>query len=270
MPEGPEIRLAADKIEAALHDRELIEVFFAFDHLKPYSRSLAGSKVLAVETRGKALLINMNCGLSIYSHNQLYGRWMIRKAGNMPKTSRQLRLALHNHDYSAYLFSASDISVIATGQQAQHPFLARLGPDIMSASLADVRRQIKALRFSRRRLGQLLLDQSYLAGMGNYLRSESLHVAGIHPDRRPTDCGAEELDRLASSILKLARQSYRQRGITNDMVRARALKAEGRRRSEYRHWVFAREGRPCYRCGEKVIKTRVASRRLYYCPRCQA
>ena len=143
MPEGPEIRLAADKIEAALHDRELTEVFFAFDHLKPYSRSLAGSKVLAVETRGKALLIHTNCGLSIYSHNQLYGRWMTRKAGSMPKTSRQLRLALHNHDYSAYLFSASDISVLATGQQAQHPFLARLGPDIMSAPLADVRRQIK-------------------------------------------------------------------------------------------------------------------------------
>ncbi len=269
MPEGPEIRLAADKIEGALKGRKLSEVFFAFEHLKPFSESLVGSTVIGLETRGKALLTHTDQGLSIYSHNQLYGRWMVRKAGQVPATNRQLRLALHNSQQSAFLFSASDIEVLETADLLLHPFLARLGPDILSAPKSEIEMQVQDERFARRRLGNLLLDQGFLAGMGNYLRSEALFFSRIDPSARPADCSIDELKHLATIISSLARQSYQHGGITNDLALAAELKSQGQKKQEYRHWVFAREGKACHRCGDKIRKISVSTRRLYFCPSCQ-
>ncbi len=269
MPEGPEIRKAADVVEKALAHRVLDEVFFAFDHLKPFSDSLVGAQVIAVETRGKAMLIHTSSGLSIYSHNQLYGRWMIRPRGSMPNTRRQLRLALHNATHSALLCSASDIEVLEADGIAVHPFLSRIGPDIMSACHGDIIAQCQSKRFARRRLGQLLLDQGFQAGVGNYLRSEILFVAGLSPDKRPCDCSESQLVAIAEASLSLARQSYEHNGITLDLKLVRQFKAEGLKRKVYRHWVFGREDQPCWQCNISIRKITVASRRLYFCPRCQ-
>ena len=269
MPEGPEIRKAADKVEKAILAAPLDSVFFAFEHLKPYEKRLSGRKIQGVETRGKAMLIHFSNKLSIYSHNQLYGRWMIRKAGDMPATSRQLRLALHNRKKSALLYSASDIEVLDQEQVRQHPFLSKLGPDIMSASSNEVIQQLMSKRFQRRQLNSLYLDQHFLAGVGNYLRSEILFCAGVHPRMRPCDCNDEQLHALATLSTRLPRQSYRHNGVTNDLKLARAMKTEGRKRQQYRHWVFSREGQDCHRCGTSIIKDIAASRRYYYCPKCQ-
>ena len=73
MPEGPEIRRAADNLEAAVKGKPLTEVWFAFEQLKPYQSQLIGQRVTQLETRGKALLTHFSNGLTLYSHNQLYG-----------------------------------------------------------------------------------------------------------------------------------------------------------------------------------------------------
>ena len=79
MPEGPEIRRVADKLEAAIVGQPLTEAWFAFPQLKTYEPSLIGEQVQAIETRGKALLTHFSNGLTLYSHNQLYGIWRIVK-----------------------------------------------------------------------------------------------------------------------------------------------------------------------------------------------
>ncbi len=112
MPEGPEIRIAADKIAKAIALKPITKIFFAFEHLKPYEEILAKQLVTTVDTKGKAMLIRFDNGLSIYSHNQLYGKWLICQANNYPQTKRQLRLAIHNEQKSALLYSASDIEVL--------------------------------------------------------------------------------------------------------------------------------------------------------------
>jgi endonuclease-8 len=269
MPEGPEIRRAADRIERALKDHPVEAVFFAFDRLKPFERALSGRCVASIETRGKGLLIHFDNDLSIYSHNQLYGRWYVRQAHSYPRTGRQLRLAIHSSSKSALLYSASEIDVLTPAQVASHPFLSRLGPDVVSAETGAVLAQVSDRRFARRQLGALLLDQGFLAGVGNYLRSEILFVAGLHPKLRPCDCSTEQLAALAEAATTLARRSYRHNGVTCDLQIARQLKAEGQSRSRYRHWVFTRAGRPCRQCGTLIVKTVVASRRLDYCPVCQ-
>ncbi|HBO12226.1 MAG TPA: endonuclease VIII, partial [Halieaceae bacterium] len=88
------------------------------------------------ETRGKALLTHFEHGWSLYSHNQLYGVWRVQRRGRLPKTNRSLRVALHTASHSALLYSASDISVWRTEELAAHPFLARIGPDILSPALS--------------------------------------------------------------------------------------------------------------------------------------
>lgn len=87
MPEGPEIRLAADKIADVLVHKEISSVYFAFDTLKRYEARLTGRQVIAVETYGKAMLTRFDNRLNIYSHNQLYGVWKIFPKDKIPKQS---------------------------------------------------------------------------------------------------------------------------------------------------------------------------------------
>lgn len=271
MPEGPEIRLAADAVAAAIAGKPTQEVSFAFDQLKRYEALLTGVEVTAVTSRGKAMLTQFANDYTIYSHNQLYGKWIIRDAYDFPDTNRQLRLAIHTADTSALLYSASDIAVLHNGELDAHPFLSKLGPDALDTAVppAQIAARFMDARFRRKRLSTLLLDQGFLAGLGNYLRSEICFVAGVHPSARPVDCTAEQINRLAAAALNLTRQSYHTRGITNDLALVDTLKAQGLSYRDYRWWVFGREGRPCYTCGSPIVKLPLGGRRAYVCPTCQ-
>ena len=271
MPEGPEVKIAADKIAKAIANRPLKEIFFAFEHLKPYQEILAQQSITNVDTRGKGMLIRFNNGLSIYSHNQLYGKWMIRKAYDYPQTKRQLRLAIHNEKKSALLYSASDIEVLDRNAIATHPFLSRLGLDVLDSNttIEKIAARFQDRSFQRRRFTSLLLDQHFLAGLGNYLRCEILFVARVHPTKRPTDCNQQQIFSLAKAALEVSQQSYQTEGITNDLSLVAKLKAKGYKRKDYRHWVFGREDRPCYVCNTSIVKEVSAGRRYYFCPICQ-
>ncbi len=271
MPEGPEIRREADRIARALEGRRATRVEFAFPRLQPYARRLTGQRVDAVEPRGKALLIRFGNGLCVYSHNQLYGRWFVTPAGRLPRTRRSLRLAVHSRESSALLYSASEIEVLGPGEVERHGYLSKLGPDALDPGLrvATLVRRLADPRFARRSLAALLLDQGFVAGIGNYLRAEILFVAGVHPSHRPRDLSPEERKSLAHAIRALPRRSYRTGGITNDPERVRRLKARGLRRAEYRHHVFARAGRRCWTCRGVVRREELGGRRIFFCPRCQ-
>jgi endonuclease-8 len=271
MPEGPEIRREADRIERALAGRPVEAVWFAFEHLRANGDDLAGHRLDRVETRGKALLLRFDCGVNIYSHNQLYGRWYVTARGRTPRTGRQLRLAIHGRLRSALLYSASEIDVLHDEQLADHPFLSRLGPDVLQAATteASLLDRLSSRRFRGRSLGTLLLDQGFVCGLGNYLRSEILFVTGLRAEQRPRDLDTARLEQLAAAVLELARRAYRLRGVTNDPDDARRLQADGVPRRDYRHFVFARAGRPCRACGSSIEHSTHGSRRLYTCPVCQ-
>ena len=131
MPEGPEIRLAADRIARVLVGETVDAVSFAFPDLKPFEREVRGATVTAIDTRGKAMLTRFDNDLTLYSHNQLYGRWYTCKRDKPPRTNRSLRVALHTKTHSALLYSASDVEILTPETIDQHPFLNRVGPDIL-------------------------------------------------------------------------------------------------------------------------------------------
>lgn len=271
MPEGPEIRRAADRIEKQIGGKILEDVWFAFPELASQAGSLIGVRVSAVDTWGKAMLIRFADQRVLYSHNQLYGVWKLHAENKPPNTKRSLRVRLVAEGRAASLYSASDVSLWQEQTLAQHPFLSRLGPDLLSqhVSPADVKQRLLSSKFQRRSLGALLLDQGVVAGLGNYLRSEILFFAQLHPKQRPCDLLDEQLELLAWHIVELTRTAYRTAGVTNRNAWVQKAIASGESRRQWRFSVFERAGRPCHRCGSLVERMTVVSRRLYWCPTCQ-
>ena len=262
MPEGPEIRRAADSLEAAIKGKTLTNVWFAFPQLKAFEAQLVGQTVTHIETRGKALLTHFSHNLTLYSHNQLYGVWRVVNAGETPQTNRVLRVKLQTTDKAILLYSASDIAILTPEQLAQHPFLQRLGPDVLNMTLtaAQVKERLLSPRFRRRLFSGLLLDQAFLAGLGNYLRVEILWHCALAPQHCAAELDDTQLDVLAQALLDIPRLSWQTRGTVNENKHHGAL---------FRFRVFHRAGEMCERCGGIIEKTTLSSRPFYWCPGCQ-
>ncbi|MDZ7693450.1 MAG: endonuclease VIII [Balneolaceae bacterium] len=228
MPEGPEIWRVADRLSDALVDKRADEIFFAFERLKRYESELAGLEVVNIEPRGKAILTRFANELNIYSHNQLYGKWKIVENGKVPDTNRQLRLSISNKQYSAILYSASEIEVLTDKELEDHDYLKKLGPDLLhpDTDIDTVKNRYFDDNFKNRKVATLLLDQGFVSGVGNYLRAEIMFVAGVHPDLKLRECSDKQKEKMAEASLKLARRSYETGGVTTDTKTVEALKRE--------------------------------------------
>jgi endonuclease-8 len=271
MPEGPEIRRVATRIHKVLAGREAEQVTFTQPAVQGFGAKLSGQRVEWVSSRGKALLTRFESGLTVYSHNQLYGRWYVTRRGKLPKTNRTLRLGIHTQTHSALLYSASDIEVLTPAELSLQKYLARLGPDAMDDDVVwqDVLRRLEDSKFAGRSLAALFLDQGFVAGIGNYLRTEILFNAKANPLDRPKDLSTSQRAELARNTLELTRQAYRTSGVTNTAGRVKKLRSQGLTRRHYRFLAFDREREPCYHCGEKIQRLEVSGRRLYMCFTCQ-
>ena len=271
MPEGPEIRLAADAIAQVLEQQVAERVSFSQAPMRHFGKRLSGAEVLEIETRGKAMLTHFAHGWTIYSHNQLYGVWTVAQRGQIAPTGRSLRLRITTATHEALLYSASDISVWPTAELGQHPFLARIGPDILNRDLRwqDIATRLQEPRFANRQLGALYLDQTFLAGLGNYLRSEILFQAGLHPNLRPAALSRGQIGELSRITLELCWRSYHTQGTTNPSSRVRSLRSLGLRDEQLRFAAFGRADLDCYRCGGRIERIEFGTRRLYLCHTCQ-
>lgn len=270
MPEGPEIHREADKIRTAICGKEIKYAYFYHDHLKNFEKDLVSLKVESVEAKGKAMLIGFEKDFRMFSHNQLYGKWFIKNAGEYPNTNRQLRAELQTNQKSALLYSASDIDIMDTESLLEHPYLEKIGPDILSEiTPQQIAARAKSEKFSGRSFAALLLDQQFLSGVGNYLRSEILFDACIHPDVRPKDLNDEKLLQLGQSAITISQRSYHTGGITlNDHILKNAKK-NGEKRKKTRFYVFSRAGKLCRICENPIQKIQKSGRRLYICKQCQ-
>ena len=213
-----EIRRVATRIHRVLAGREAQEVVFTQPNVAGFGPKLSGQQVEWVSSRGKALLTRFDGGLTIYSHNQLYGRWYITRRDKPPRTNRTLRLDIYTETHSALLYSASDIEVHTPESLLHQKYLARLGPDALDDQVVwqDILHRLQDRRFpDARSLASLYLDQSFVAGIGNYLRSEILFSSRVNRLDRPKDLTRRQLGALARNTLGLTRQAYATSGVTN-------------------------------------------------------
>tara|TARA_B100000700_G_C14927807_1_gene800382 strand:- start:290 stop:1123 length:834 start_codon:yes stop_codon:yes gene_type:complete len=272
MPEGPEIRRTADKISKVLVGNEIIESDFLYDRIRDKADIVKNKDIKEIATRGKALLIRFVNEWSMYSHNQLYGRWTVNLNPKLIKSNRALRVIFKTNKHSVRLWSATDIELIKTSEEINHPFLKRIGPDVLNESCSTklIEERLMSKNFQNKKASTLMLDQSLFAGLGNYLRSEILFDAKIHPDDRPIDLDRMKIIQWATSIKNISNLSYKSGGFTVSKLIADANKANGETRRSFRHAVFMRYGYECINCKRRIERKWYGNRKLDFCPNCQS
>ncbi len=222
---------------------------------------LLGAHLLAVETRGKHLLLHLSTGHVIHAHAMQYGSWQIGEPGmEYRKPARFIRLRLGTAVHHAVYYNGPVMEILTPEELSAHPALNALGPDIMRDDF-DPREVARRLRdASDRAIGDAILDQRIVAGIGNIFKSEGLFLAQIHPQCPAGNVSRAEQDRLWTALLPLMQASADQFGPTV----TRAINGD-------RHWVYRRRGRPCFICGSPIAMIRQGelSRATYYCPACQ-
>ncbi|MED5374900.1 MAG: endonuclease VIII [Candidatus Thermoplasmatota archaeon] len=271
MPEGPEIRRAADRISKKIVGKEIHSLTLIYPPIVEFQEILQQSQIESITTRGKAMLIRFDCDLSMYSHNQLYGRWTVNRRSTEMKWNRSLRVEFLTDNFAVRLWSATDIEIIPTSKEEDHPFISKLGPDILDDSCTPslIFDRLKSKKFCNRNASSLMLDQSFLAGIGNYLRSEILHQSGVHPNAKPRLISDKKLQHWAETTKNLSKLSYDTGGFTVSEKVALAGKQRGEPKRAYRHSAFCRNGLLCHYCDAEIVRIRVSNRRLDYCPKCQ-
>ncbi len=267
MPEGPEIFLAARAVHAAVAGQPIT---MALHHpaLLPMARSLRGVRIARVYARSKAMLTEFANGTVLYSHNQLYGEWVLHKIG-APLLAKQIRLVIHTATHQAVLYSATDFAWLKVGNENSHPYIAKLGPDVLDDTVTARQIAARLSQFPRRVVADALLDQHVIAGLGNYLRADILFVARVNPLRKIADLSLSELLRIANACKALTRRSVQRHGVVRPWAQYQAARKAGATFEAARFHVFGRDGAPCWHCATPIFRSTQGGRGLFYCPQCQ-
>lgn len=251
MAEGDTIHRVAQRIGAALAGEEL-----AVAAPNPRGRAsgvegLDGRTLDEVEARGKHLLLYFGDAV-LHSHLGMNGSWRIASRGaSLGKPASSAWAVLAGEEQQAAQFGGPTLRVLSSAQLRRDSVLSRLGPDILAPDL-DLEVATRSLRAAPdRTIGDALLDQTLIAGIGNIFKSEACFAARIDPWRRVADLSEEELGRILGRGRELMRES---------VARGRPSRA-----------VYRRAGQPCPRCGGPILSRGQgdANRTTYWCPRCQ-
>ena len=270
MPEGPETRRMADSISTALINKKIISFSFFHEQLDPL-KALSNISVFDALSKGKAIIIRINGGLSIITHNQLYGKWTFNRPDTQMKTNRKLRIEFVTEKKAVRLWSATNIVLCNTKDEHLHSYINKIGPDVLDDATDQtvIRKRLIEKKFRNRILSSTLLDQSFIAGIGNYLRSEILFFSRLNHLKKPSDLDEAQLNNLSKEIKNVSLRAYLQKGKTMDYDSIGKLFGNTDNFKRLRHMVFGRAGQPCFICGDTVIKLFSSSRRVYLCTTCQ-
>ncbi len=272
MPEGDTIFRAARTLHQVLAGQVVTRFESVFPALTRVAddHPIVGRTIESVVARGKHLLIVFSGDLVLRTHMRMNGSWHIYPVGTpWQRPARDMRIVVGSVDAVAVAFTVPVAEFLDTRDLARHRELTALGPDL----LGDAFDHAEALARMRARggeaIGDVLLNQRVLAGIGNVFKSEILFLAGVDPF---TPVASLDDDRL-SRILAIARDAL----AANVLGRSQTLSlAVGRRTTRSldpnaKLWVYGRSGKPCRRCGSIVqaTKTGIDARLTYWCPVCQ-
>ena len=244
VPEGDSLHRAARRLQVLVGQRVSAESPHPRAQAERVAERVDGRVLESVEAVGKNLVLRFDGGVVLRSHLRMSGRWSVRPRGE--QRDGRPWLVLRGDRYEGVLWNGPVLELHTRA-------LARLGPDILAepprldAMLARLRRA-DGTRF----LGESLLDQSLVAGIGNMWLAETLWEVELSPWRRLSDVDDRDLRRALETAATLMRASV-------DTGRGR------------RHRVYRRAGRPCPRCGTTIRSWGQGddNRTAYWCPGCQ-
>ncbi|MGH8861094.1 MAG: DNA-formamidopyrimidine glycosylase family protein, partial [Jatrophihabitantaceae bacterium] len=235
MPEGDTVWLTARRLDTALSGRVLAVGELRVPQLAV--TDLAGDTVSAVVARGKHILTRLASGRTLHSHLRMDGSWYLSRTGERPHAhpDHMIRARLGNLEWLATGYRVHDVRLVAT--RAEDELVGHLGPDLLGPDWDPERAVGNLRRRPERAIGEALLDQRNLAGIGNMYKCEALFVHRAHPWTRVGD--VSDLPRLVGTAHRLIRanRDHPEQSTT------------GHTRRGEQHWVYRRTGEACRRCG---------------------
>jgi formamidopyrimidine-DNA glycosylase len=281
MPELPEVETVARGLTDTILGQTIAEVsnrapsatVFISPALKAGSlhEVLRGRDVRSIRRRGKNILINMSGGVTLWVHLKMTGHmfWL-------PRTS-----PIGKHDLVVFDFvssrSAPDgwhlrfndyrrfgrLRVYRTAELAEHPTLSRLGPEPLEVTREEF---VRLCRSCRRMIKPALLDQTFIAGLGNIYADEALYYSRLHPRRLTDGISARKLGELHGHIQHILRRAIDLMGTSVDSYSG--VDGQTGRFQAYLK-AYSCEGEPCQRCSRLIVREKIGSRSAHYCPCCQ-
>jgi endonuclease-8 len=258
MPEGDTIHHAAARIRAVLEGQVPEEILTPQPRHRAdrWPQRLRGRAVRSVEAYGKHLFLRFDGDLTLHSHLRMTGLWGIYRRGvRWRRAPRRAWLVLRSGDWEVVEFDGPVLELTSDARARSDPRLAALGQDVLGESF-DMARFLARLRANdpARPVGDTLLDQHTVAGIGNVWKAELCFAAGIDPWRALDKLRDDEAIRL----IELARELMQRSARDGFGARPRA--------------VYRRAGLPCPRCGT-IIRQRGQgenNRSTFWCPGCQS
>jgi endonuclease VIII len=261
MPEGDNVFRAATALRKALQGARVrrFDSGVALVRRALEEKPLDGARVAEVMARGKNLLVRFDDGRVLRTHMRMHGSWHLYRSGEpWQRSERHARVAIETD--GGVVAVCFDAPVVQLGTDFAMRDLERLGPDATTDAFNPAE-AVRRLR-SRRDLsvGEALLLQSAMAGVGNVIKAEALFLCGQDPFQCVGDIPPERLAAIVEEAHRLlvANRESGPRTSRNALTGSRV-------------WVYGRSGKPCLRCGTSIAMRRqgTLARSTYYCPRCQ-
>jgi endonuclease-8 len=262
MPEGDTIFRTAVSLRRWIGGREVTAARASRRNID--AARLIGRTVDEVEAQGKHLLIRFSGGLLLHTHMQMTGSWHVYPTGERwNKAASQARVVIETGARLAVCFNAPIVELLTDADLRTHQTLRRLGPDVLKpADLdpAEVRARARSRAPAAPTVGELLLDQQVVSGIGNVYRNEALFLCGTNPRLASADLDDDLIDRLVATAARLMQ--------ANAVTSAFDRSFDG---GPNQPWVYKRSGRPCRRCGTLIERELLGpqARSVYWCPVCQ-
>jgi len=277
MPELPEVETVRRGLERSLVGRRFDTVSVGRERVaRRTSRQelrdgLTGARVLAVRRQGKYLLLDLDSDAIAMVHLRMSGQVIIDDGLNEPPRHSHVIGLLDNGSRFLFVDPRTFGEVVVSPRHLVNeliPELGRLGVDPLNDEI-EMRTITAMCRNRRRRVKSLLLDQSFIAGIGNIYADEICHRAGIRPDRQAATLSSRSRRRLTDSISEVIEEAVELGGST--LADAQYVGVDGKPGTfQDRHRVYAQTGKRCVSCGRGVIRRMVIDQRgSHFCPVCQ-
>ncbi|MEL6891049.1 MAG: DNA-formamidopyrimidine glycosylase family protein [Actinomycetota bacterium] len=267
MPEGHTIhRIARD--HAKLLAGRAIAVSSPQGRFADDAARVDGAVLHRIDPYGKHLFYEWSTGEVGHVHLGLFGKYRVTK-GSVPEPVGALRMRLiadGDHGAPVTIDLRGPTACTVDGPEVRDEILARLGPDPLRRD-GTPEPFVKKVRRSKRGIGDLLMDQAVIAGIGNVYRAELLFVHGIHPERPGTSIDESELYGMWSTISEMLRAGVRANRIVT-VDRSELALPKGARIPR-REATYAYKRDECVRCDTEIRRLDIQNRTAYYCPTCQ-
>ena len=264
MPELPEVETIARKLKPDLIGRTILAADLHWSRTlatpspQKFKEQVKGQEILDVGRRAKYFILHLSA-FSLLIHLRMSGDLFIKDSTIQLEKHDRLGLKLSGNKSLIFNDTRKFGRVWLTSNPEE--VLGRLGPEPLSRDFTP-QWLYDALHKKHRQLKPLLLDQTFLAGLGNIYTDEALNIAKLHPGAASDSVKAKQADALHEAIRSVLKEGIRRNGASIDWVYR-----GGEFQNHFR--VYDREGKPCPVCGTEIVRLVIGQRGTHICPKCQ-